>query len=235
MGPDADKDIGRFDRWAPHYDQDRSGRRFFGPVHAQTLALAAALDMQPRRVLDIGCGTGTLLALMARQFPAAALAGVDPAAGMISVARQAGVPTALAQANAAALPFADGSFDLVTSTVSFHHWGDQRAGLAEAGRVLAPGGVFILADLHAVGYLRVFYTLARRRDRMHTRDEITQMLAAAGLRVQDWAPVLDLDPLLPLPARRPRPPTGKVPLVTAVIARPARAPGQRPADELPPG
>ncbi len=107
----------------------------------------------------------------------------------------------------------------MTSTVSFHHWNDQRAGLAEAGRVLAPGGVFVLADLHAVGYLRAFYALARRRHRMHTREEVTRMLAAAGLQVQGWAPVFDLDLLLPLRARRPRPPTGKVPLVTAVIAR----------------
>jgi hypothetical protein len=71
----------------------------------------------------------------------------------------------------------------------------------------------------ARGYLRVFYTLARRRDRMHTRRELTQMLAAAHLEVQGWAPVFDLDPLLPLRHRAPRPPTGRVPLVTAVIAR----------------
>jgi ubiquinone/menaquinone biosynthesis C-methylase UbiE len=162
---------------------------------------------------------------MSGQFPGAALAGVDPAAGMLTGARRAGVPAALARADAGALPFADGSFDVVTSTVSFHHWKDQRAGLAEAGRVLTPGGVFVLADLHAVGYLRSFYALARRRDRMHTRGEITRMLAGARLQVQCWAPVFDLDPLLPLRVRRPRPPTGRVPLVTAVIARPAQAPG----------
>jgi SAM-dependent methyltransferase len=81
---------------------------------------------------------------------------------------QAGVPAALVQASADALPFASASFDLVISTVSFHHWNSQRAGIAEAG------GCFVLADLHAVGYLRAFYALARRRDRMHTRREITQ-------------------------------------------------------------
>jgi len=197
-------------------------------VHAQVRSLVAGLGVRPRRVLDIGCGTGSLLKLMSGQFPGAVLAGVDPAAGMISAARSAGVPAGLAQADARAVPFADDSFDLVTSTVSFHHWSDQRAGLAEAGRVLAPAGVFVLADLHAVGYLRAFYALARRRHRMHTRDEITRMLAAAGLQVQGWAPVFDLDPLLPVRARSPRPPSGKIPLVTAVIARPAGAPGRQP-------
>jgi ubiquinone/menaquinone biosynthesis C-methylase UbiE len=232
---EADKDVGRFDRWAPEYDRDPLQRHFFGPVHAQTLALVAGLGVQPRRVLDIGCGTGTLLRLLSRQFPGAALAGVDAAAGMIRAARQARVPAALAQATAGALPFADASFGLVISTVSFHHWADQRAGLAEVGRVLVPGGFFVLVDLHAVGYLRVFYALARRRDRMHTRREITQMLAAAHLHVQNWAPVFDLDPLLPLrnrPPRPPRSPTGRIPLVTAVIARsvpgPASGPQHRP-------
>lgn len=226
MGRATDRDIGRFDRWAPTYDQDRLQRCFFGPVHARTLALVTGLGVQPQRILDIGCGTGTLLTLLSRRFPAASLAGADPAAGMIRAARQAGVPAALAQANAGALPFAGSAFDLVTSTVSFHHWGDQRGGLAEVGRVLAPGGVFVLVDLHAVGYLRVFYTLARRRDRMHTRDEITQMLAAARLQVEAWSPVFDLDLLLPLRTRRPRKPTGKVPLVTAVIARSSGARAQ---------
>ena len=109
------------------------------------------------------------------------------------------------------------------STVSFHHWASQRDGLAEVRRVLAPGGIFVLADLHAVGCLRVFYTLARRRGQMHTRSELTQMLTAAGLDVQGWAPVLDLDLLLPLRRRPPRPPAGRIPLVTAVIAQAARA------------
>jgi hypothetical protein len=67
----------------------------------------------------------------------------------------------------------------------------------------------------------VFYTLARRRGRMHTKPELTQMLAAAGLDVQGWAPVFDLDLLLPLRRRPPRPPVGRMPLVTAVIARAA--------------
>jgi ubiquinone/menaquinone biosynthesis C-methylase UbiE len=63
---------------------------------------------------------------------------------------------ALAQAAAEALPFTDGAFDLVTSTVSFHQWAGQARGLKEVGRVLVPDGVFVLADLHAVGWLRAF-------------------------------------------------------------------------------
>jgi ubiquinone/menaquinone biosynthesis C-methylase UbiE len=215
------RDVDRFDKWAPKYDRDRLQQRFFGPVHARTLQLAAGLGIMPQRVLDIGCGTGALLRSVSGQWPSAALVGVDPAAGMLRAARQAGVPGGLAQATAGALPFAGATFDLVISTVSFHHWASQRDGLAEVRRVLAPGGIFILADLHAVGYLHVFYTLARRRGRVHTQSELTEMLAAADLDVQGWAPVFDLDLLLPLRRRPPRPPVGRIPLVTAVIARAA--------------
>jgi SAM-dependent methyltransferase len=42
------------------------------------------------------------------------------------------------------LPFPEGSFDLVVSTTSFDHWADQRAGLRECARVLAPGGWLVL-------------------------------------------------------------------------------------------
>jgi ubiquinone/menaquinone biosynthesis C-methylase UbiE len=217
----ADRDVGRFDHWAAEYDQDPLQQRFFGPVHARTLELAAGLGVRPQRVLDIGCGTGALLRSLSREWPGAALAGVDAAAGMVRAARQAGAPGGLIQATAGALPFAGATFELVISTVSFHHWASQCDGLAEVRRVLARGGIFVLADLHAVGYLQVFYALAGRRGRMHTRRELAAMLAGAHLDVQGWAPVFDLDPLLPLRRRPPRRPTGRLPLVTAVIARAA--------------
>ena len=76
------------------------------PVQTRTLALVAGLDIEPRRVLNCGCGTGALLRSLPGQLPGAALAGVDAAAGMIRVARQAGVPAGLLQATAGELPFA---------------------------------------------------------------------------------------------------------------------------------
>jgi SAM-dependent methyltransferase len=180
----TDRDVGRFGRWASTYDEDWLQPRFFGPVQEATLRRAALLAPNPRRMLDVGCGTGALLRKVAERFPRADLTGVDPAPGMVEAATKAwrgDRPARFVRAAAEHLPFDGGEFDLVTSTVSFHHWQDQWAGLHEIGRVLAPGGSVVLADMFAVSWLRVWFAVIGRRDRFHTLAEIERMLLSAGL------------------------------------------------------
>ena len=91
---------------------------------------------------------------------------------------------------AAALPFADASFEAVATRFSTHHWGDAAKGLAEAGRVLKPGGIALFADVFAPAdplldtFLQSFELL---RDPSHVRNySIAQwrgMVEAAGLTV----------------------------------------------------
>lgn len=103
--------------------------------------------MRPHRILDIGCGTGRLLAEATQAFPQADLVGVDPSAGMLSVAaarKPAGCR--LVQARAEYLPFPDDVFDLVTATYSIRHWSDPDGALRQIARVLAPHGLFGLVD-----------------------------------------------------------------------------------------
>lgn len=88
------------------------------------------IRVQPQRVLDVGCGTGTTLAKLATRFPAAALAGLDLSEGMLRqrstglrarVSRWLGGPSPLLfAADAARLPLADASFDLVVSNLVAH-------------------------------------------------------------------------------------------------------------------
>ena len=75
------------------------------------------------------------------------------------------------------LPFDDGSFDLVLSTVSFHHWMDQDKGLREIERVLVPGGDFILADHFVTRGIRPFFIGRGRDERFRSQTEIDVMLA----------------------------------------------------------
>ena len=82
------------------------------------------------------------------------------------------------------LPWATVAFDLVVSTTSFDHWADQRAGLAECARVLAPSGRLVLADLFSVLLLPTL--LAGRRGKARTRRRATQLVTAAGLHSPQW-------------------------------------------------
>lgn len=102
---------------------------------------------------DLGCGPGYLAIEMARWAPDLHVTGVDLSDAMltqaITNARVAGVAhqTDFRTADAAALPFPDGSLDLMVSTLSLHHWDDPKPILNEIARVLRPGGGFLIFDL----------------------------------------------------------------------------------------
>ena len=110
---------------------------------------------------------------------------------MIRVARSSvpeGAPVHFAHGFAEQLPFPAASFDLVLTTMSFHHWADQAEGLREARRVLVPGGVFALADAMLVGPLRWLFagSFGGRFTKPSTPND---MLHDAGLVVAKIVPV----------------------------------------------
>jgi ubiquinone/menaquinone biosynthesis C-methylase UbiE len=181
-----DRDVQAFHDRSPGYETGYRGR-LHAEIVTRSLDLALAHCPSPDRVLDVGCGTGLLLRDLARRLPGAdSLAGVDAAAGMVEQARaKASDPRVMfEQGTAECLPFPDGAFDLVISTTSFDHWADQRAGLAECHRVLAPGGFFVLTDLCSNWLLPTL--VGFRRDRARTPLRATRLLAAAGFRSLTW-------------------------------------------------
>ena len=123
---------------------------FYGGIAADVAAAASP----GARVLEVGCGPGHLSNRLARRN-GLEVTGVDLDPAMIERARaKAGQPGSASQprpsfvvGDAASLAFPDGSFDLVVSTLSMHHWADPTAGLAEIGRVLRPGGRALIWDL----------------------------------------------------------------------------------------
>jgi SAM-dependent methyltransferase len=122
-------------------------------VAAGASAGAPAGALEGARVLEVGCGPGRLSIRLARRH-GLEVTGLDLDPAMIERARAnadrlgtGGEPgPSFVVGDAASLPFPDGSFDLVVSTLSMHHWAEQAAGLAEIGRVLRPDGRALVWD-----------------------------------------------------------------------------------------
>ncbi|MGR8981071.1 MAG: class I SAM-dependent methyltransferase [Gammaproteobacteria bacterium] len=104
------------------------------------------------RVLDVGCGTGTLALLVKRACPEAAMIGLDVDPQILQIAQRkafiAGLDIGLVRGEGFRLPFPDCSFDRVVSTFVFHHLTaeDKQRAAAEAFRVLRPGGELAVLD-----------------------------------------------------------------------------------------
>jgi ubiquinone/menaquinone biosynthesis C-methylase UbiE len=180
------QDVERFERWSATYDRSPAQRLFFTRVHRALCDALLGGDVPPARVADIGCGTGRLLATLRERMPSTELIGLDPAPGMIAAARRrfAQQPSILLEvASASALPLADQTLDAATTTMSFHHWDDQQAGLREAARVLRPQGRLLIADMFAMGLVGRLSAavVGRRHGRgFRTDAEMGELLNRAG-------------------------------------------------------
>ncbi|WP_197501101.1 class I SAM-dependent methyltransferase [Mycobacterium sp. E3251] len=180
------RDVAAFDDRAAGYDRGWRGR-LHHEIADRTAQLAVATVTAPEYVLDVGCGTGYLLQLLARRYPNAKhLAGIDPAPQMVSTARSLAIDPRLSFTRGVAeeLNYADRAFDLVVSTTSFDHWSDQLTGLLECARVLRPGGSLVLVDRFSLWLLP---TLAvGRRGKARTRRRVERLLLQAGFQSPKW-------------------------------------------------
>jgi malonyl-CoA O-methyltransferase len=177
-----------FSRAAARYDAHAPVQ---GRVRERVLALLREAAPGARRVLDVGAGTGALLARLAEGRPAPpALSAVDLAPGMCAAARAAVPRARVAAADAEALPFRGGAFDLVVSTSALQWLPGLAPAVAEARRVLAGGGVLCLSLFGArtLFELRAAFRSAAgeagegRTHRFFSAAEVREALAAAGFR-----------------------------------------------------
>lgn len=157
-------------------------------AHARLLDQAA---LEPNhRVLDVGCGTGTLAVTIKRRYPEVQVVGVDPDVKALARARRkaarAGVAVQFDQGFSDALGYADAVFDRVFSSMMFHHVArrDRENTLREIRRVLKPGGRLEFLDFdrpepRGSRLARLLHSHQALGD--NTEDRILTLMTSAGL------------------------------------------------------
>jgi ubiquinone/menaquinone biosynthesis C-methylase UbiE len=172
-----------FSELAPRYDELRHAEP---ELRAEVYRLlAAAGDLRGRRVLDVGCGTGTLATWLA-EHAGARVWGVDPSVEMLAVARRKVPATVgLKEGPAESLPFRDGWFERVVMMLVLHHV-DRAATLAEIHRVLGDEGRLVIATFAPAQfdeyYLAPFFPSIPviDRARFETPERLADRLRDAG-------------------------------------------------------
>ncbi len=192
----AAEDLARLDDLVAQRQVD--SRAFFGRVAARwdalrdelygrdfTLPALTSLLPPTWTVVDLGCGTGETLARLA---PAVRrVIGVDQEASMLDAARArlAGHDRVeLIEADLTALPLPDATADAAVCVLVFHHLPDPARALAEARRVLKPGGVLVLVDMVAHDRAAYRQTMGHRHLGF-APDAVAALADSAGLTLED--------------------------------------------------
>lgn len=144
----------QFDAWSSSYDRSLLQWLFFRPSH--DLLLKHIVLRPGARVFDVGCGTGLFVRRLLTQNPLVTAVGLDLSEAMLAQAAANCAAVAdrleLIRGDSEVLPFATGSFDVVTCIHSFHHYPHQQPVIREMFRVLKPGGQLCLLDANRDGW-----------------------------------------------------------------------------------
>lgn len=198
-----DEILDQFTRQAAQFAQSPTARNE-ELIHA---ILRMAQPQPHESMLDVACGPGMLACAFAPHLRQAT--GIDLTPAMLDQARAAQQAAGLANlswdcGDVTALPYAAGSFDIVTCRYAFHHFPDPLAVLREMRLVCAPGGrVVVIDSAPSLEKAAAFNAMEKLRDPSHTRalapEELMALYHEAGLtepRIEHFRLALDLDSFL---------------------------------------
>jgi ubiquinone/menaquinone biosynthesis C-methylase UbiE len=185
--PLSTKDQGlRAQDYADLYELEESLWWFVGMREVTRAVLDPVCPPGRRRdILDAGCGTGGMLTWLERYAGGGRVAGIDFSADALDFCRGRGLRD-VAQASVTALPFADETFDLVTSfdvLVQLPGEGSDELAMREMFRVLRPGGV-AFARAAAYEWMRSGHDEALDTQRRYTLPQLVERMTRAGFRVR---------------------------------------------------
>lgn len=151
----GEETFGRAASWV----YSRLGSRFLGAFHAYVAE--DVIRFKAERILDVGCGSGEVLGKIAARGTSAELCGVDPSPHMLRLAARRvheanpQVQLNLMPGSSRHIPF-EGSFDLIFTSLSYHHWADREQSAEYILSKLQPRGRFVIYefDRRAMGFLR---------------------------------------------------------------------------------
>lgn len=195
--PDNYDSVAQFDYWSESYDFIRP---FVQPVLDETSRLMAPYLAPNARVLDPSCGPGDNALAIAQALPDGEVVAADLSRGMVerahASARAAGrTNMAFFQADAAdPPPVFEGYFDLVLCCLAFHHYTEPERTAAAFRRVLAPGGVLVIADGDPSWNEPLVTMFSKLADpgfvRHRTGPEFLTLLRQAGFATVSWTRAL---------------------------------------------
>ena len=177
-----------FDRWAKGYEERRISPWF---QFTQRLAIDH-LGLNPDSVvLDVGCGTGYAVRVVADMMPEGRACGIDISAAMIEQAQANVEPDVrerveFRQATSADIPYSNATFSHILCTNSFHHYPDPLKVLAEMKRVLVPGGTLVIFEnapelsWYTWMWDRVLRLVEKGHVRYYPTDELEGLIADSG-------------------------------------------------------
>jgi SAM-dependent methyltransferase len=143
----ASDSTGHFDRLADRYSELRASSAFVDPV---TEAVVALGNLRGCRLLDVGCGPGSVLMQLTRTYEVEGV-GIDSSSKMIEIGRREAPEIEFQVGRAEHLPLGDATFDAAISRMVVHHL-DRRRAFAEMRRVLRPDGRVIITTTDPDGF-----------------------------------------------------------------------------------
>lgn len=145
-------------------------------------------------LLDAGCGTGAMLGMFKKDLPDKKYTGIDLSGKMIEIAKRKKLTgVQFVSGDCENLPFAENSFDVVTCSMSFHHYPNPEKFFRSLHRILRPGGRLVLRDMASKSKVMMWFfnhieiPVLRKGDvHVYSKEDIQQLCRISSLKLERY-------------------------------------------------